>query len=140
MEQEVQQSWWKRNWKWALPTGGCLTIIIVVFSFIGFGAYKVYNELSNETPALAFIKVVLEVQESDEVAEALGKPIDIRDGDFDPESSDILDLEMHLDGKKADGTLTVKANRVNDSWVYTVFTVTVDDTGEVIDLIDTVND
>ncbi len=140
MEQELKQNWWKRNWKWALPTGGCLTIIIVVFSFIGFGAYKAFDAFSNDTSALAFVKVVLEVQKSKEVAQALGKPIDIKDGDFDPEAADILDLEMHLDGKRADGILTVKADRINDKWVYSVFTVTVDDTGEVIDLIETVTE
>ncbi|MEP0263124.1 cytochrome c oxidase assembly factor Coa1 family protein [Dokdonia sp.] len=139
MEQEIQQSWWKRNWKWALPTGGCLTILIVVFSIIGFGAYKVFNELSNDTSALAFVKVVMEVQKNKEVANALGKPIDIRDGDFDPEMADLLDLEMQLEGKKSDGILTVKAVRIDDTWVYSVFTVTVEDTGEVIDLIRTVN-
>lgn len=138
MEEEIQQSWWKRNWKWALPTGGCLTILIVVFSIIGVGAYKVFNEISNDTSALAFVKVVMEVQKNKDVANALGKPIDIRDGDFNPEIADRLELDMHLDGQKSDGTLTVQADRVNDTWVYSVFTVTVEDTGEVIDLIETV--
>ena len=82
----------------------------------------------------------MEVQKNKDVANALGKPIDIRDGDFDPEAANSLDIEMHLDGKKSDGTLVAKAERINDAWVYSVFTVTVEDTGEVIDLIETVND
>ncbi len=137
MEEEIHQSWWKRNWKWALPSGGCLTILIIIAVIVIMGI----NSLSKNTSILPFIKVVTELQSNTEVAEALGKPIDIRDETYDPEiSPDHLDIEMQLDGQKADGTLIVKADKIDGKWVYTVFTITVEGTDQVIDLTKKLND
>lgn len=136
-----QPSWWKRNWKWALPTGGCLTIILVMVAFIGYGVYKVSDAFSNGTSIFAFAKVVKTVQEHPQVIETLGKPIDIETDNYDPMiENDALDIEMILDGSKSDGVLKVKAHKVNEEWVYEIFTVTLDDTQEVLDLRDQITD
>ncbi len=133
------RSWWNRNWKWALPTGGCLTILIIVFSMIGYGVYKVADKIGDETNVFAFINVISKVQKNPEVIEALGRPISIEDDDYDPEmDSNQMNLEMDLRGKKANGTLRVNALKTDDGWDYKVFNVTVEDTGEVIDLLDDV--
>ncbi|WP_161555242.1 cytochrome c oxidase assembly factor Coa1 family protein [Dokdonia sinensis] len=132
-----KRSWWQRNWKWALPTGGCLTIIIIAVSFIGYGVYKVADKLGDETSVFAFINVITKVQKNPEVIAALGRPINIEDNDYDPEmNTNQMNLEMDLRGKKANGVLRVNALKVNDEWDYKVFTVTVEDSGEVIDLLD----
>lgn len=138
--EEVKKNWWNRNWKWALPTGGCLTLIICFIIF----AFYVGSKVFKNTSLLAFIEVVQEVQKSPELEEALGKPIkmdDLENSDYEPEESqDHFELSFELEGSKADGLLEVIADKEGDSWKYSKFIVTVEDTGEVIDLIESVND
>ena len=130
-----QPSWWKRNWKWALPTGGCLTIIIIVISFIGYGVYKVSSVFSEDSSVFAFGKVIRTVQEHPVIIETLGKPIELEDDNYDPMSNPgVLELDMILDGSKSDGVLKVSARKVDGEWIYDVFKVTFDDTQEVLDL------
>lgn len=137
MEEQIHQSWWKRNWKWALPSGGCLTIIIIIAIIVITGI----NSLSKNTSIMAYINAITKIQANTEVAQALGKPIEIRDETYDPEAStDHLDVEMQLDGQKADGTLVLKADKIEGKWVYSVFTITVEGTGQVIDLTKSLND
>lgn len=136
-----QPSWWKRNWKWALPTGGCLTIIIIIISFIGYGVYKVMPVFSGDSSVFAFGKVIRTVQEHPVIIETLGKPIDLKADNYDPMSNPgVLELEMILDGSKSDGVLNVSARKVDGEWVYDVFTVTFDDTQEMLDLREKVMD
>lgn len=137
MEEEIRQSWWKRNWKWALPSGGCLTILIIIAIIV----ITTFSSLSKSTSIIAYINVITELQSNTEVAQALGKPIEIQDETYDPELSvDHLDVEMQLDGQKADGTLIVKADKIDDKWVYTVCLIMVKGTDQVIDLKDALND
>lgn len=140
-ELQEQKSWWKRNWKWVVPTGGCLTIIIVIACFVGYGVYKVTSELSENTSVFTFVKVITEVQKNEEIADALGKPVRIEDDDYDPTlAENHLELALDLEGSKASGTLEVIADRTEEGWEYSKFEVTVDDTGQLIDLLDTIND
>jgi len=137
MEEEIRQSWWKRNWKWALPSGGCLTILIIIAILIGVA----FNTVSKSTSIVAYINVVAELQANKEVAQALGKPIEILEEGYDPEvSKDHLDVQMQLDGQKADGTLIVKADKIDGKWVYSMCTITVEGTNQVIDIKDALND
>ena len=140
MENDQSPSWWKRNWKWAVPTGGCLFIIICVVSCVGYSVYKVADKLSEDTSVFAFIEVVSTVQKNEELAEVLGKPIRIEDEDYDPELVDNhMELDIELDGSKHSGILKVSADKTDDGWEYSKFEVTVNDTGQVIDLLETVN-
>ena len=135
MEDNQNKSWWQRNWKWAAPTGGCLIIVIVMLSFLGYGVYKAVDTISGNTSVFEFVKVITEVQKNEEVAEALGKPIRIEDDDYDPSlENDRMELEMLLEGTKDDGILKVIADKTDDGWEYSKFEVIVEDTGEIIDL------
>lgn len=140
-EIEEQPSWWKRNWKWALPTGGCLTLMIIFFSVIGYFVYKVSDAFSEGTSLFAFAKVVKTVQEDPVLIEVLGKPIDLQTDSYDPISNPgVMDFEMVLDGFKSDGVLKVSARQIDGEWVFDKFTVTLDDTQEVLDLRDQITD
>jgi len=141
MEQEIKRSWWNRNWKWAAPVGGCLTIIIIGISLLVWVGYKAIDEISEETNVFAFIEVVSEVNRNKELREALGKPVDVRDGDYDPESDpNSIDLDMGVYGPNGEGTLLVKGTNGEDGWIYTEAKVTIDGTNQVIDLLDELND
>jgi hypothetical protein len=139
MEPKIKQSWWKRNWKWVVPTGGCLTIIIIVIAFLSYGVYQFTDKLSEETSVFAFIGIIQKVQKSVEVREALGSPIrfdGLQDEGYDPEDSNKLNLNFEIQGAQSDGQLRVIADKTEDGWSYTTFTVTVEETGEIIDLKD----
>jgi hypothetical protein len=143
MEEQIQQSWWKRNWKWVVPTGGCLTIIIIVIAFLSYGVYQFTDKLSEETSVFAFIGIIQKVQKSVEVREALGSPIrfdGLQDEGYDPEDSNKLNLNFEIQGAQSDGQLRVIADKTEDGWSYTTFTVTVEETGEIIDLKDPANE
>lgn len=143
MEQEIKQSWWKRNWKWALPTGGCLTIIIIAIAFISYGVYQVTDKLSEGTNLFAFMGVIQEVQKSPEVRAALGTPIrfeGMEEENYDPSVSDRLDLDFEIQGKNQNGQLRVVADKTDTGWNYSTFTITTTETGEVIDLKDQANE
>lgn len=144
MEEKNKQSWWHRNWKWALPTGGCLTIIIVAIAFLSYGVYKAKDYFSENSSLFTFINVIQEVQRNDEVRESLGTPMtfdDLENENFDPSlNTDSLDLDFEIQGKDSDGTVRVIANRTDSGWSYSTFTVTVKDTGAIIDLKDEANE
>lgn len=145
MENINQKSWWQRNWKWVVPAGGCLTVLIVIFSFIGYGAYKAIDTFSNDTSIFAFVDVIQEIQKSEEVGEALGKPIrfdGLKDQNaYDPEASKThLDLDFEIQGPKSDGILRVIADKTDDGWQYSTFTITVLETNQVINLKDIANE
>ena len=57
MEEFQEQTWWQRNWKWAVPSGGCLLIVICIVSFVGYGVYKAVDTISENTGIFAFVKV-----------------------------------------------------------------------------------
>jgi len=143
MEEHIQQNWWKRNWKWALPTGGCLTIIIAFIAFVSYGVYQFTDKLSEETSVFAFIGIIQKVQKSPEVREALGTPIrfeGLEEESYDPEDSSRLDLDFEIQGAKSDGQLRVMAHKTANGWDYSTFTITVEETGEIIDLKDQANE
>lgn len=143
MEEQIQQSWWKRNWKWVVPTGGCLTIIIAI-SFISYGVYKATDFFSENSSLFAFVGVIQEVQQSEEVQTALGKPIrfdDLQDDTYDPTGDqNNLDLSFEIQGQDSDASVRVIADKTEDGWDYTTFTVTVKETGKIIDLKDQANE
>jgi len=142
MEPEIKQSWWKRNWKWALPTGGCLTLIIIAVAFISYGVYKVSDKLTEETSFFAFFGVIQEVQKSAEVREALGAPIRFNGMDDGSalDNSERLDLDFEIQGAEQNGQLRVVAEKTEEGWNYTTFTITALETGEIIDLKDQANE
>lgn len=144
MEEQIKQNWWKRNWKWALPAGGCLTIICIGIAFVSYGVYTVADKLSEETSVFALFGIIQEVQQSPEVRESLGMPIEfngLKNGEYDPEKDkNNIDLDFEIQGKKSDGTLRVVGEKTDDGWQYSTFTVTVKETGEIIDLKDQANE
>ncbi|MBE15969.1 MAG: hypothetical protein ABNH00_05290 [Dokdonia sp.] len=65
-------SWWKRNWKWALPAGGCLTIITIAIVVVVGGLYSFAEGIKED---MGYEPVVEAVQQNQEVIDAIGTPI-----------------------------------------------------------------
>lgn len=131
-----QKSWWKRNWKWVVPTGGCLTLIILFIAFIAtviFGATKM---MSGSEP---YQDSVAKAQKNKQVIELLGEPIEtvgIMQGSINFSNSDgDANIRIPIKGPNGEGTIYVVAEKRNDVWTYSEQEVRIDQNNEVIDLL-----
>jgi hypothetical protein len=137
MEDHLQhQSWWNRNWKWAVPTGGCLFIVLIFAGVIGYGIYKVSDALGEDSSLFEFGNVINIVQQDPDVETVIGKPFNIEVDNYDPtKSNGVLDISLEINGSNNSGTVHATARKVGDDWVYSLFKVTVDGSNEEIDLL-----
>ena len=134
---EHRKNWFGRNWKWALPTFGCLTIIVLAIIF----AIALYSGVSTLFKDSEPYEIAMSSLNSNEyVIEKLGQPIEA-DGMFQgninyKNNTASADIKVPVKGPKGDGTLLVIAEKENDVWTYRLMQVEIDDTDEVINLLD----
>ena len=131
-----QPSWWKKNWKWALPVGGCFTMIVIVIVAIGSIFYGVTNAIEGSQPyEYALEKINLD----EDLINALGSPI-LKDGlvsgswNYTNGKKSAI-MTVPISGPKGKGTLFVEASAEDDDWTYQVIRVEIEDseTFEIIE-------
>ncbi|MFD0863328.1 cytochrome c oxidase assembly factor Coa1 family protein [Sungkyunkwania multivorans] len=134
-----EESWWKRNWKWFVPLGGCLTMIILFVVFIGSVFFGVTNALEKSEP----YQVALEKANADGyITEQLGTPIK-KDGVIQGNyrwnnGQKSAEIKVPVAGPKGSGLLYVNATGEDEEWTYTEMKLSLDKTAEVIDLMENV--
>ncbi|MFC4635149.1 cytochrome c oxidase assembly factor Coa1 family protein [Dokdonia ponticola] len=131
-----QKSWWNRNWKWVVPVGGCLTLIILFIAFLAtviFGATKM---MSGSEP---YQDSLTKAQQNEQVIELLGEPIEtvgIMQGSISFSNNDgDADIRIPIKGPNGEGIIYVVAEKRNDVWTYSEQEVRIDQNNEVIDLL-----
>ena len=131
-----QKSWWNRNWKWVVPVGGCLTLIILFIAFLAtviFGATKM---MSGSEP---YQDSLTKAQQNEQVIELLGEPIEtvgIMQGSISFSNNDgDADIRIPIKGPNGEGIIYVLAENRNDVWTYSEQEVRIDQNNEVIDLL-----
>ncbi|WP_405221154.1 cytochrome c oxidase assembly factor Coa1 family protein [Dokdonia sp. Asnod1-B02] len=128
-------SWWKRNWKWAVPAGGCLTIIIIAVILIVGGAFAFANKIKT---ASGSDEALIQVQSNQEVIAVLGTPIE-SDG-FGSFNISINNGEKRsnattpIKGPNGTGVIHIITSGEDDEKVYEVYNVTIDGSDQVIEL------
>ena len=132
-EYSTRKSWFARNWKWVVPAGGCLFILIAIIVFAGSMIVGLTNVFKESTP----YQEALEMANSNEQLEAvLGTPIEkdgMVKGSFTIKNSEgHANFDIPVKGPKGEGTLYLDADRINDSWVYNVLEVVVKKTLDTI--------
>ena len=131
-----QPSWWKKNWKWAVPVGGCFTLIIVAVIAIGSLFYGVTNAIEDSQP----YEFALEKINADEdLVNALGTPIE-KDGIVSGSWNYIngkksAKMTIPISGPKGSGMLFVEATGEDQDWTYHVIRVEIEDS-ETFDIIE----
>lgn len=128
-------SWWKRNWKWAVPLGGCLSLIIVFIMVIASFFYGVTAALEESQPYEYALETI---NQDKEITNALGTPI-VKDGMIlgsykNTNGNKTADIKIPVSGPKGSGTLFVKATGKDDHWTYNEIRVEIKD-DEFIDLL-----
>ena len=134
-------SWWKRNWKWAVPAGGCLSIIIVVVALIVGGVYTLAQGVKENSGHDA---ALLRAQENSLVIDAIGTPIE-SDG-FGNYTISIkngvrtANATIPIEGPEGEAVIEVSTRGKGDNLVYEVLEVIITETGETIDLREPIKD
>lgn len=130
--------WWSRNWKWFVPTGCCLTPLVLLAAFVAFLVFVVAGALKQSD---AYKNAVARAKADSRVTSALGTPIS--EGWFVSGSvhtnlgSGDADLTIHISGPKGKGTITAVATKSGGEWTYSKLEVKIENSGETIDLLET---
>jgi hypothetical protein len=126
--------WWQRNWKWFVPTG-CLGMLLLLAAFVFFIIAIVFGALKSSD---AYKMALARAQADPRVVTALGSPI--KDGflisgktNVNGSSGD-ADLSVSISGPNGSGTIYFVASKFAGEWTFSKLIVTVEKTGEKIDL------
>ncbi|GAA4275314.1 cytochrome c oxidase assembly factor Coa1 family protein [Aquimarina mytili] len=130
------KSWFSRNWGWAVPVGGCLTLIILFFVFLGSLIFGVSELITESVP---YQDAITMVNEDDYVVDILGEPIEtngIMNGNLSYKNNvGSADISIPIKGPKGEAQLYVVGTKQNDEWTYTEMYVIISETDEQIDLL-----
>ena len=141
MQGQPAPGWWSRNWKWFVPTGCCLGTLlglILAVAVFGFSIFAIFSGVSAALKSSEPYKVAVARAKADaKVATALGKPLDegFPMGSINTQN-DIgdVDLKIPISGPKGKGTIYVVGTKSAGTWTYSKMAVTIDGTGDTIDL------
>ena len=128
-------SWWKRNWKWAVPVGGCLSIVVIGVILIVGGVFAFANKIKT---ASGSDEALAQVQSNQEVIAVLGEPIESDGfGSFNISFNNgekRTNATTPIKGPNGTGVIHIITSGEDDEKVYEVYNVTIDDSDQVIDL------
>lgn len=136
MEENIQRkNWFNRNWQWAVPTGGCLLIIILFIVLAGTMFMGVTSLFKDSEP---YKTALLNAQTNELVIEAIGKPIErsgMTKGSIDYSNGEgHTNLDIPIKGPKGEAIIRVVADKYSKEWEYKLMEVIVAETHETISL------
>lgn len=135
-EHTPKKSWLSRNWPWAVPLGGCLTLIIIFFIFLGSVIFGVSEVLTNSTP---YQDALTKAQEDEYIVQTLGEPIEtngIMQGELNfKNNKGMADISIPIKGPEGEARIYVVGTKQNDQWTYSELYVIIEETNEQVDLL-----
>lgn len=136
-EYEEQKGWFGRNWKWALPTGGCLIVILLLFVFFGSIFFGISSMM---TDSQAYKDALEAAQENEALIELLGEPIEsdgYNGGSFGyANGMKSAELNIPIKGPKGEASIFVVGEGTDDQWTYQTMEVHLDGSRDIIDLLE----
>jgi hypothetical protein len=128
------KSWLHRNWKWAVPLG-CLLPLVLVGGCIAAMLFAVVSLIKSSD---AYQRSVTAVSNSVEVRAALGEPIhpsNMVTGNINfVNDKGHADISYNVRGPKGDASVSVVADKAAGQWVFKTNRVTIQSTGQTIDV------
>lgn len=118
-----QQSWWKRDWKWFIPTIAVLSFLTLFFFSTGLDAITANLTKAYADTAL-YENALQKVKADDNVIEIIGEiqTIDkfaILEGSVKySEDNKTVSSSIRVKGTKGKGMMDIIADRVDDQWQY----------------------
>lgn len=138
-EIEERKGWFGRNWKWAVPTGGCLLIIILLVVFFGSLFFGITSMMSDSQAHQDSMEAA---QNNEALIELIGEPIEtngMNGGSLTINNGlKSADLRIPIKGPKGEATIFVVGEGVNDHWTYQTMEAHIEGSREIIDLLETV--
>ena len=136
MEEQIQKSWFSRNWGWVVG-GGCLLLIVIGVLGLGGLIFGVSKMFTSSTP----YKYAMELTTTnEEVISLLGEPIEtdgIMQGNISLDGNDgEADFKIPIKGPKGEARIIVLATKDYGDWTYEALYVQIKDTKEEINLLD----
>ncbi|NAS31234.1 hypothetical protein GTQ40_09655 [Flavobacteriaceae bacterium R38] len=132
-----EKSWFKRNWKWVVPAGGCLTLILVFIFGIGalfFGVSKMF------TGSQPYQYAMERISENEYLIDQLGEPIEtngIMNGNITLNNrSGSADFSIPIKGPKGAADLFIVGEKSAGEWTYSKLHVIIDETNEKVNLLE----
>ncbi|TYA73925.1 cytochrome c oxidase assembly factor Coa1 family protein [Seonamhaeicola marinus] len=137
MEELQRKNWFGRNWKWAVPIGECLTLIVLGILGLGsliFGVTKMFK--SSEPYTYAFEQASV----NENVVRLIGEPIEtdgIINGNISLSDNDgDADFSIPIAGPKGKANIVIKAKKTDGDWSYEELYVTIKASKEQINLLE----
>ncbi len=135
-EHTPRKSWFGRNWPWVVPVGGCLTLIIIFFIFLGSVVFGVSKAISGSTP---YQDAIIKAQGDEYIAQMLGEPIEtngIMNGNIKYENDEgSVDISIPIKGPEGEAKVYVVGTKKNGKWTYSELYVILDENNEQVDLL-----
>lgn len=132
-----RKGWFARNWKWVVPSGGCLLIIILLIVFAGSLFFGITSMI---TDSQAFKDSMEAASTNEEVISILGEPIEtngINGGSFNYNNGiKSAELTIPIKGPNGEATIFVNGRGTDDNWTYDTMEVYIKDSDEIVDLLE----
>lgn len=131
-----KKSWFSRNWPWVVPVGGCLTLIILFFIFLGSVIFGVSKAFTNSGP---YQDGLTKAREDEYVIKMLGEPIEtngIMSGSLKFENDEgSVDISIPIKGPDGEARIYIVGTKQNDQWKYSELYVLLENNNEQVDLL-----
>ncbi len=131
-----KKNWFGRNWKWAIPSAGCLTLIVITAIFASTMVMKLTGLYKDSVPYNEGIETL---KNNELVIELLGEPIEIISGiegkiHYSNDDGNV-DLKIPVKGPKGEAVLLIIAEKNKGKWSYHTMKVTISESMEKINLL-----
>lgn len=141
-----EQSWWKKNWKWFLPT----FLIMLLLAFGLLLSSSVNGNITDIAQAYSdnslYEKAIEKAKTNKRVIEVIGEiePIDklaILEGNaIYSNNQNSVELSIRVKGSKGKGKMDISANKIGNKWEYKKINIRIKDPKEEIQILkDTIN-
>ena len=132
-----EKSWFKRNWKWVVPTGGCLVLILIVVFGVGaliFGVSKMF------TGSQPYEYAMKRASENQYLTDRLGEPIKANGmiiGNINfKNNSGSADFSIPIKGPNGTADLFIVGEKSAGEWEYSKLHVIINGSNEKINLLE----
>lgn len=137
----VEKSWWKRNWKWFLPT--FLLMFLLLFGLIL--SLSIDGNVTDIAQAYSdnslYEKAIEKVKKNKRVLEVLGEiePIDklaILEGNaIYSNNNNSVELSVRVKGNKGKGKMDISAEKNGNGWEYKKINIRIKEPKEEIQIL-----
>ena len=136
MSEAPKKGWWGRNWKWFVPSGCLIMVLLCGGGFYGIFSFGL-KMIKGSEPYVATMEAV---RDSDLVIDAIGEPIEesgIPQAQVvDSGNTGSFTGTIPISGPKADAIIRVAAQKMTGKWEFLQLEVVVQGTGQQIQLLD----